>query len=1136
MKKIVLFSLLWLGMNSYSQNFALQFNGTNQNVTLPALNLNANTLTIEAWIKPIGIQNAWSGIVTGSPADGYGLMIRDNNELGYMWEDSHGNRYGWSSGLLIPADKWSYVALVISPSNVTVYLNQSFAIHAVANDVKAISGISYLGSDRTVGGRYFKGTIDDVRIWTISRAASDIKATMSTRLNGTEAGLKAYFKMDDNATKLTDYSLHSFTGTRVGATYVANTGFINPSFSASKTLAKVGDAISFTDLSYGFNAVNSWKWVVTGPDIITSYDQHPTLNFQKEGNYDVKLVVSDGIIKDSITKPAYIIAANPAKFDSLFFVQKKSLLTATWKTPFAYKDVITQTVPAGPYMGNGDVGVATTSTNNSQTICISKVDFMTDNVQYFNWLAAAPSHIPVGGVKINVNSPISSGFNYEMDILGNELRMTTATTNPVKMKSWMAVDDNLIVTELSTTSATPVSMSVETFADSATTWYATTSVVNAEIAQVSRRSKTVSAAWISKAGISTKVLGATPILSTVSNARIRSAFTLSNTQPVYVLSYVSGGGKANDAKLDAAFTRLSLLNQDSIARILKSKTAWWKDMWQRSYVETNDELLNRHYLSSIYQVASAHNLHSPTCGGMYGVWNMSDSMMYNGDVHLNYNSQASFYSSFSSNRPETALPFLNLMYSAIPQGQSRAKTDMGQLNAVWSGKSCKGILFPVSISSLGDLFGSYWSQTMDAPFNVCLFGWYYDYTGDVDFLSTKAYPFIKEVGAFYESFIKKETVGNSYRYTLTCATHEGGWNLNGPADLGLMQQTFTLLLNYSKVLNVDADKRAVWSDILNHCPKYATHLHNGVKVIAKDEAGWDLPNHMIQMHPVYPAEILTMNSNADTLQIAKNTVDYFCVEKGAFGDQMNALGLSSYIMAARIGYNPDVILNGIKGRIGTAKPNFLIQDGHHGLEKTTPIEVINSMMLQTVDSVMYLFPNWTKEPASFTRLRAKGAFLVSAEKQNSAISNVSIFSEKGSICKIKNPCVGSELGVLETFNGVTTSVPTTTNNNIYTFATKAGASYSFAYTTGMHPAEKSISSFSIFPNPTNSWVKILFNEKSKKDTRILNVTNIQGKIVMSKKMERTKDVASIDFSDYPSGVYFVSCNGESKKLLVENKL
>lgn len=98
-------------------------------------------------------------------------------------------------------------------------------------------------------------------------------------------------------------------------------------------------------------------------------------------------------------------------------------------------------------------------------------------------------------------------------------------------------------------------------------------------------------------------------------------------------------------------------------------------MWTRSYVETYDSLLDRQYLSSIYLMASAYNLHSPVCGGMYGVWNMNDTMNYHGDIHLNYNSQAGFYSMFSSNRPELAMPyydFLENLFRKENEGQKKS--------------------------------------------------------------------------------------------------------------------------------------------------------------------------------------------------------------------------------------------------------------------------------------------------------------------------------------------------------------------------------------------------------------------------------------------------------------------------------
>lgn len=737
--------------------------------------------------------------------------------------------------------------------------------------------------------------------------------------------------------------------------------------------------------------------------------------------------------------------------DSLFFEQKRELLTATWYEPFSYSSIKSNHAPLGPYMGNGDVGVVAFTSDNSQTLKISKVDFVTDG--WTDWAGSGPAALPVGGVSITVNSPAysgfitvnqsdSNGFCYQMDQLNSELRMTTATAQLVKMNSWMGTDENVIITELTTSSKTPVNISVDTYADSQTASYATTAKVSGQIAQVTRQTKTDNVRWISHAGISTKIVGVASKQECLSEAMVRSDFQLTAADTVFVAVYVSGGGKENNPQLPTAYKRLSGLDEAGVAQLKAVKTDWWKDMWTRSYVETNDELLNRHYLSSIYLLASAYNEHSPVSGGMYGVWNMDDKMMYHGDIHLNYNSQAGFYSAFSANRSEIALPFYKTIELLIPEGKRRAKEEMGVMHPSWEGKSCRGLLFPVGALGIGVFYNYYWQQTMNAPFNVPLFSWYYEYTGDMDFLRNRAYPYIRLCGDFYEDYMQKEAYGDSYRYTITTGGHENSWDLNPPSDLAFVEQTFSLLMKYSKLLGVDKPRRKKWNDILSHLPEYKVIMptktpNQGLPVYAKNEDGWDLPSHAIQMHCAYPCEVLNLHSDSTALQIARNTLYYYEVSQKGFTDTMNELGLSAFVMGARVGFDPAILIENMKVLIKTTGTNFLIIDGHHCTEKTTVIETVNSMMLQTVEDVMYLFPCWTNTPASFTRLRAKGAFLVSADYDGTTVSGLKIFSEKGGLCRLSDPWKGKNIQVTE--NGTPISVKK--ENEVYAFKTKQGSSY-----------------------------------------------------------------------------------------------
>ena len=100
---------------------------------------------------------------------------------------------------------------------------------------------------------------------------------------------------------------------------------------------------------------------------------------------------------------------------------------------------------------------------------------------------------------------------------------------------------------------------------------------------------------------------------------------------------------------------------------------------------------------------------------------------------------------------------------------------MGLVHPSLKDKSCRGLLFSVSALGNGYLYGEYWQQTMDAPFNVPLFSWYYEYTGDREFLRKRAYPFIRECGDFYEDYLEKETLDSTYRYNILTGGHEGSW-------------------------------------------------------------------------------------------------------------------------------------------------------------------------------------------------------------------------------------------------------------------------------------------------------------------------------------------------------------------------
>ncbi|MCF8368929.1 MAG: PQQ-binding-like beta-propeller repeat protein [Bacteroidales bacterium] len=78
-------------------------------------------------------------------------------------------------------------------------------------------------------------------------------------------------------------------------------------FKADTTTGSQPCLVNFTDLSQGFYTnINTWEWDFENDGIIDSYEQNPTFAFDQTGYFSVKLVISDGIISDTLIKEDYI--------------------------------------------------------------------------------------------------------------------------------------------------------------------------------------------------------------------------------------------------------------------------------------------------------------------------------------------------------------------------------------------------------------------------------------------------------------------------------------------------------------------------------------------------------------------------------------------------------------------------------------------------------------------------------------------------------------------------------------------------------------------------------------------------------------------------------------------------------------
>ena len=176
---------------------SLACSGTNGFGVTHDLDLETNTYTSMAWINPTGIQPAYTGIII-SEEPGGGLNFLNNNELGYHWP---GGDFNWSSGLNIPEDEWSHVAMSVGPDGVRLYLNGIEKHHSFSAGLSE-QGKQFLGSYRGFNYLNMLGSIDEVKIWNRTLTIEEIREqrhlTIPQETIESDAHLVAYYQFNED--------------------------------------------------------------------------------------------------------------------------------------------------------------------------------------------------------------------------------------------------------------------------------------------------------------------------------------------------------------------------------------------------------------------------------------------------------------------------------------------------------------------------------------------------------------------------------------------------------------------------------------------------------------------------------------------------------------------------------------------------------------------------------------------------------------------------------------------------------------------------------------------------------------------------------------------------------------------------
>lgn len=711
-----------------------------------------------------------------------------------------------------------------------------------------------------------------------------------------------------------------------------------------------------------------------------------------------------------------------------------------------------------------------------------------------------------------ITGDITYNFKETLDITDGRLDTSMELSGtPIACSSWVSATNNVMVTEITSTGQEPLNLECALWTKADIKDFPLDSGVDGDMVWASKKTVNLvenqnKKSWTSEVVLKSKVLGTEAVAEKNKDSEAALNFTLEPGQSVKIVTSVGGGGQnydytgslqGMDPQNEASEILAQYGNAQDIASLKENNDQWWKDYWMKSYINIGDEQLHRYYYGSLYYMActSREDTLPP---GLYGIWTTTDSAMWNGDYHLNYNFIAPFYGMHSSNRGEFSKSLKSPLLDFMESGGQRAKTNLPNIyhdyiyggnqpeingsvynNGKFEGRSDllngidDAILYPVALGPWGTYAwggesDGYLNQVYNAGFTAMGLTQFYNYTKDGDYLK-EIYPYLLANANFYEKWCEKEDLGNGkYRYNIWTGAHEGTFDLNSGTAIGTVKNILECLIDGTADGNIfpPEEKLTVWKDmyenfadypVQNFVPQVDANFAYEKPYIPLSEVGVKLVpgSANVGIEFIAPGQQLGFDSKPELREAARNSIELKELANKNIWSQINETP-KIYLNATRCGVEPQYIISKFKQLLDSSMcENFVIQDGYHGIEKAGAIEFINTMLLQSDNDIIKVFPNWTGADASFTRLRERGAFLLSSSMTGGQVDYIEITSEKGEPVKLVNPWENSVVKVTdESGQEITYKKGTTVNTGEKTieFDSRENAVYTIEY-AGEEPAD-----------------------------------------------------------------------------------
>lgn len=447
---------------------------------------------------------------------------------------------------------------------------------------------------------------------------------------------------------------------------------------------------------------------------------------------------------------------------------------------------------------------------------------------------------------------------------------------------------------------------------------------------------------------------------------------------------------------------------------LSAHLMWWKNFWSKSSLHVPDERLEKQWYLELYKFGSTARADAPPIS-LQAVWTADNGRLppWKGDFHHDLNTQLSYWPSYSSNHLEEGMGYLNHLDS----------NKKNYLRFTKQFFEVDGLNVPGVTTLSGTEMGG-WIQYSGSPTTSAWLAHHYylqwKYSMDREFLKTRAYPWISETAKFIETITVKDS--SNFRQLPVSSSPEifnnsleAWFKENTNYDLALMKFD----ISAAKELAIELGKKEEaqhWSELLSEFSDYS--LTPDMELMFAPGKPYDESHrHFSNLMAIHPLGLIKWEDGERSRSIITNSIkalddigpanwcgysySWLANVKARAKDGEGAakaldIFAKAFCLKNSFHVNGDQTKSGYSSftyRPFTLEGNFAYASG------------LQEMLLQSYAGFIEVFPavplSW--KDISFNTLRAEGAFLISAKKENGNVTEIKITGEKGGKTVLKLP-------------------------------------------------------------------------------------------------------------------------------------